>query len=229
MDSANISERGAGGKTSDRRLYMQLVAFADSIDSAFAMESLEATETRGVLYEDINHPGGIAVVSFSEDPAYFLDHMRKVLAGEPFVRMSLRPQFTMLGRTYSIGYEPDLDEVLIERPKRNLLNEDWPWAVWYPLRRKPAFGLLSAEEQRGILAEHGKIGHAFGQADLAHDIRLACHGLSEADNDFVIGVIGKDLTPLSKVVQTMRRTQQTSQWLESLGPFFVGRKVWQKG
>ena len=44
-------------------------------------------------------------------------------------------------------------------------------------------------------------------------------------NDFVIGLIGKDLFPLSAVVQAMRRTQQTSIYLDRLGPFFVGRRV----
>jgi hypothetical protein len=29
------------------------------------------------------------------------------------------------------------------------------------------------------------------------------------------------------VVQSMRRTQQTSLYLDRLGPFFVGRAVWQ--
>jgi hypothetical protein len=28
-------------------------------------------------------------------------------------------------------------------------------------------------------------------------------------------------------VQTMRKTQQTSLYLERLGPFFVGRATWQ--
>jgi hypothetical protein len=28
-------------------------------------------------------------------------------------------------------------------------------------------------------------------------------------------------------VQTMRRTQQTALYLDHLGPFFVGRAVWQ--
>ena len=36
---------------------------------------------------------------------------------------------------------------------------------------------------------------SFGAADLAHDIRLACHGLDTNDNDFVVGLIGKDLYP----------------------------------
>ena len=51
---------------------------------------------------------------------------------------------------------------------------------------------------------------SFGSADLAHDVRLACHGLDKEDNDFVIGLIGKDLFPLSAIVQAMRKTQQTS-------------------
>ncbi len=35
---------------------------------------------------------------------------------------------------------------------------------------------------------------------------------------------------LSKVVETMRSTRQTSEWMESLGPFFVGRVLssWRK-
>ena len=53
------------------------------------------------------------------------------------------------------------------------------------------------------------------------------HGLSKDDNDFVVGLIGKELYPLSAIVQTMRKTQQTSLYLERLGPFFVGRAVWQ--
>ena len=59
---------------------------------------------------------------------------------------------------------------------------------------------------------------AFGAGDFAHDVRLACHGLDRDDNDFVIGLIGKDLFPLSAVVQTMRKTQQTSLYLDRLGP-----------
>ena len=77
------------------------------------------------------------------------------------------------------------------------------------------------------MREHGGVGRAYGAQDLAHDVRLACHGLDQADNDFVIGLIGKELFPLSAVVQTMRKTQQTSLYLDRLGPFLVGRAVWQ--
>ena len=125
----------------------------------------------------------------------------------------------MFGRTYSIGYEPDLRETLIDRPRRTVLNPAWRWATWYPLRRSGQLLAADAEEQRTILAEHGAIGMTFGAADLAHDVRLACHGLDRDDNDFVIGLIGKELFPLSAVVQAMRKTQQTSLYLDRLGPF----------
>ena len=133
----------------------------------------------------------------------------------------------MLGRSYALGYEPDLEDALIHRPRRTVLEQNWPWAIWYPLRRSGQFARLDEAEQREILKEHGTIGMRFGRADLAHDIRLACHGLDKADNDFVIGVLGKALHPLSQVVQTMRGTQQTSLYLTNLGPFFVGKAVYQ--
>ena len=119
----------------------------------------------------------------------------------------------------------DLQDALTGRPRRTVLNPDWRWGIWYPLRRSGSFALLPAEEQRTILAEHGAIGMAFGAGDFVHDVRLACHGLDRADNDFVIGLVGKELFPLSAVVQSMRKTQQTSLYLDRLGPFFVGRKL----
>jgi chlorite dismutase len=131
----------------------------------------------------------------------------------------------MLGRTYSTGYEADLAFWLLDRPRATALDERWPWAVWYPLRRIGAFEKLDPKERGGIMREHGDIGKAYGEADLAHDIRLACHGLDANDNEFVIGLIGKELYPLSHVVQAMRKTRQTSEFIGHMGPFFVGRAV----
>src|SRR5262249_39885201 len=101
------------------------------------------------------------------------------------------------------------------------------WALRYPLRRACAFARLAPAEQSAILREHAVIGRAYGDADLAHDIRLACHGLDTHDNDFVIGLCGRALHPLSHLVQTMRRTAQTSEYIPTLGPFFVGHVLWQ--
>ncbi|MCZ6747470.1 MAG: chlorite dismutase family protein, partial [Acidobacteria bacterium] len=95
-------------------------------------------------------------------------------------------------------------------------------------RRTGAFATLSVEEQRGILAEHGRIGLAYGQKGLARDIRLACHGMDTNDNEFVIGLIGSRLHPLSHLVQRLRATKQTAVYIQSMGPFFIGYAVWQK-
>jgi chlorite dismutase len=60
------------------------------------------------------------------------------------------------------------------------------------------------------------------------DVRLACFGMDKNDSDFVIGLIGKELFPLSACVQAMRKTKQTSSYMETMGPFFIGRAIWQR-
>jgi len=227
----DISEKGGmkdgQPQRSDVRLFMQLLAFGGCTDTAPLADTLARAKISGVLYEDVNDPRGIAVLTFSDSPSYFLDRVRPVLNEPPFDGLVQKPEYTMLGRTYGLGYEPDLLDVLLHRPRRTVSNPAWPWAVWYPLRRAGRFAQLGADEQRVILAEHGAIGMSFGAGDYAHDIRLACHGLDKDDNDFVVGLIGKELYPLSAIVQTMRKTQQTSLYLERLGPFLIGRAAWQ--
>jgi len=212
---------------SDDRLFMQLLAFGGCRDSQPLAAALDRAGLSGALYEDVNDPRGVALLTLAQDPAVFVDRVRPMLNSAPFAALTQKPEFTMLGRTYALGYEPDLAETLLDRPRRTVLNPAWNWAVWYPLRRSGRFAQLPVEEQRVILAEHGAIGMSFGAGDLAHDIRLACHGLDKDDNDFVVGLLGKELFPLSAIVQAMRKTQQTALYLERLGPFFVGRAAWQ--
>jgi chlorite dismutase len=204
---------------------MQLLAFGGCSDALAVTDHLAGAAEAVVVYEDLNDPRGIAVLTVSQDPDVFVSRVRPRLSSGAMADLTLKPEYSMFGRTYSLGYEPDLREVLIERPRRTVLNSDWRWAIWYPLRRSGSFEQLPAEQQRTILKEHGQIGMAYGAADYVHDIRLACHGLDRDDNDFVIGLIGKELFPLSHLVQDMRKTQQTALYLDRLGPFFVGRRV----
>ncbi len=222
-----ILERGANEQTSERRLFIQLQAFGGCADAKSLVGALERSQIEAALYADVNDPRGVAVLAMSEDPAFFATRLRELLGAEPFAGLTRKPELTMLGRTYASGFEPDLDDWLLRRPRRTVLNPAWPWAIWYPLRRVGGFARLSGQEQRAVLSEHGALGRAYGDADLAHDIRLACHGLDTNDNDFVIGLVGRDLHPLSHLIQAMRRTTQTSQYIERLGPFFVGHALWQ--
>jgi chlorite dismutase len=226
-----IRERGMGadGKPvfSDRRLYVQFLAYTRCRDARPLAALLAARGVRGAVYADINDPMGIGLVAAHEQADYFVEDWRTVLQSPELAGLEPRPEYTLLGRSYAIGYETDLERALITRPLERITNPAWPWAIWYPLRRRGAFEQLPPKEQREILMEHGAIGNAFGEADYARDIRLACFGLDKNDNDFVIGVVGKELYPLSAIVQAMRKTRQTSQLIERLGPFFIGKAVWQ--
>jgi chlorite dismutase len=227
----DVAEKGrdaAGNPISvDRRLYMQLLVFDGAADLAPLQAALAGSGFQAALYADLNNPRGAGLVTASTEPEFFASDLRSFLARPPFRDLALVPAYTMLGRSYAIGYESDLEHVLVRRPLQRLCNPAWPWAVWYPLRRRGSFERLPPAEQQAILREHGNIGALFTAADLGYDIRLACHGIDRADNDFVIGLIGSRLHPLSAMVQTMRKTRQTSEFLESLGPFFIGRASWQ--
>jgi hypothetical protein len=217
----------------DRRLFMQLMVFeSDKQHSpADALKNLGVALTRrnvpSVIYEDVNNPHGLGVLSWSEEPLDFATKLRPVFGDPETASLTLLREYTMLGRSYSTGFETDLEYWLLRRPRETVLNEAWPWAVWYPLRRSGAFERVEARERGTIMREHAGIGRAYGAQDLAHDVRLACHGLDANDNEFVIGLIGKDLHPLSHVIQAMRSTRQTSEFITQMGPFFVGRAAFR--
>jgi hypothetical protein len=237
-NTVDILEHGASrqGKpqSMNRRLFMQLLVF--EYDGELSMDQLirnlsselESRNAHVVIYEDVNHPTGLGLLSWSEDPADFVTKVRPAVATPQARGLKARPEFAMLGRSYSSGFEDDLEFWLLERPVQTVTNAAWPWAVWYPLRRIGAFEKLEPREKASILREHAVIGKRYGSGDLAHDVRLACHGLDANDNEFVIGLIGRDLHPLSHVVQSMRSTRQTSEYIGQMGPFFVGRSVYRR-
>ena len=231
----DVRERGlpkdGAPQVMDRRLFMQLLVFdvVEGLSVTDAERSLaEALQARGVeavLYADANAPRGLGLLTWTESPEDFVDRVRPAVNEVP--GLAPRPAFTMMGRSYSSGYEDDLAFWLIERPRATVLSDRWNWHIWYPLRRSGAFARLEPREQGAILREHGMIGKAYGQTDLAHDVRLACHGIDAEDNEFLIGLVGPELHPLSHIVQTMRKTRQTSEFIAKMGPFFVGRVIWR--
>jgi len=233
--SIDVHERGAPRdgepQVMDRRLFMQLLVFQIPPGASISgnqdalIAAVRAAGLPSVVYADANDPRGVGLLTFTEDPALFVDSVRPLFDAKLLRNWVLRPELTMIGRTYSSGYEQDLEFWLIDRPQQTVLNPDWDWAVWYPLRRSGAFEQLAGKEKGSILREHATIGRAYGAQDLAHDVRLACHGLDANDNEFVIGLIGSNLHRLSHVVQAMRGTVQTAQYIQQMGPFFVGRAI----
>ncbi len=237
LPTIDVNEYGGkkdGVKQSmNRRLFMQLLVFRTPPASGGAkmspdalggelLKTLRERKIPGVVYADTMDPRSLGLLTWSEDPARFVRDVRPLFSEPLLSDVELRNDFAMIGRTYGTGHEPDLEWTLLRRPIENVTNEAYRWHVWYPLRRKGAFSRLEPIEQSHILREHAALGIAYGQAELAHDVRLACHGIDAGDNEFVIGLVGRDLHPLSHLVQAMRKTKQTSEFVEKMGPFFVG-------
>jgi chlorite dismutase len=227
LDLAEKGRRGGQAISLDRRLFMKFTAFGRCADPHAAIAALTEDGVEGALYLDVNDAQGIGVIVMAEDPDYFVTTLRALFNHRPFADFTHKTDLDMLGRTYSIGYEPDLMDTLFAKPRSKILNPEHRWAVWYPLQRAKKFETLPADHQRRIFAEHASLGKRYGAGGHVADVRLACHGLDKNDNDFVVGLVGPALHPLSAVVQEMRRTEQTSQYLDSLGPFFVGKAAWQ--
>lgn len=219
--------RNGTQQVSDGRLFMQLLAFGDAEDAPSLIRALETARVPAVLYAEASDPRGVGLLTWSAEAEFFVSTLREFLHRPEFAALTPKLEYSMMGRTYALGHEPDLEDWLFEKPRRAVTNKEWPWAVWYPLRRRGEFSAMPVEEQTPILREHGKIGHAFGEAGFAHDIRLACFGLDKNDNDFLIGLVGSELYPLSACVQAMRKTRQTSQYIQQMGPFFIGKAIWQ--
>ncbi|WFB36544.1 chlorite dismutase family protein [Kiritimatiellota bacterium B12222] len=213
--------------TSDRRLYMQLQTFTGCNDSEACIDFIKNQPWDAVVYQDAADPWGLGLLLMHTDPEFFVSQVFPALKNSPFSALTRHNNGNLFARSYSIGYESDLEHTLVNRPRSRALNPEYPWVVWYPLRRTGAFAKLTKREKMKILGEHGTIGRAWGDKNLAHDIRLASFGMDRDDNDFVVALVGDQLLPLSKIVEVMRGTVQTSTYIEKLGPFFVGKVVYQ--
>src|SRR5262245_55190525 len=125
MSDANEGEKidvwertkGHGGQPAramNRRLFMQLVGYecGDWLDQGRAVaclgRALDEHEASAVIYADVNNPRGIAVLSWSEEPADFVTKVRPAFSHPSVSGLRSLPSLTMIGRTYSTGYEPDL-------------------------------------------------------------------------------------------------------------------------
>src|SRR6185503_6072579 len=129
VDVAEHGRSADGESTSlDRRLYMQLHAYGGATDTASLTGALADAGVVGTLYEDVNDPTGVAVLTLSETPDAFVSGYRSFLQSAPFSGLTPKPELTMLGRTYAIGHEEDLEETLVRRPRSRVLDPALAWA-----------------------------------------------------------------------------------------------------
>ena len=103
IQKPDLSEKGGpkDGKpqSMDTRLFIQLQAFGGCADTAPVVAVMEQRGFEGVVYEDVNDPSGIAIVTWNEDPSFFAGPLREMFQAEQFASLTFKPEFTMLGRT----------------------------------------------------------------------------------------------------------------------------------
>src|ERR1700685_1181653 len=122
VDPLDIREKGAlrngEQQTSDRRLFMQFLAFGGAGitggDSATLSASLDKAGLNGVLYEEANDPNGVGLLTWSETPDFFVSKVRPLFARGfrdtgAFSGLTLKPEYAMMGRTFALGHDTHLD------------------------------------------------------------------------------------------------------------------------
>ena len=86
----DISEKGGvkngQPQRSDARLFMHLLAFGGCADARTLVDAIEGARTGGVLYEDVNDPRGVALLTFGSGPGR-LSRRHAPLLNTPPVRV----------------------------------------------------------------------------------------------------------------------------------------------
>jgi len=103
----DLSEKGGvkdGVRQSmNRRLFMQLLVFDGCAGSPALIKALKESGIDSVLYEDINDPCGVALLTMNEEPDFFVTKLRAFLGRKEFASLDLKSEYTMFGRTYALG------------------------------------------------------------------------------------------------------------------------------
>ena len=102
IEPLDLSERGGlkdgEPQRSDERLFMQLLVFTGCRDVRAVRAHIAALDVDGVVYEDLNDPLGVAVLTASTNPDVFIDVIRPAVVSGPMEGLTQKPQFSMFGR-----------------------------------------------------------------------------------------------------------------------------------
>ena len=89
----DLSEKGRGGSSLDRRLFVQFLAFGgiDQESESRLVRDLERFPFPTVLYSDINDYRGAGLLAMSETPDFFVTELRRFLCGSSFAELVPKP------------------------------------------------------------------------------------------------------------------------------------------
>ena len=94
----DLSEKGSGGESLDRRLFVQFLGFGgvDPVLESVLMRDLESSSLIAVLYSDINDHRGVGLLIMSETSDFFVTELRRFLSSSSFAGLKPKPEYTML-------------------------------------------------------------------------------------------------------------------------------------
>ena len=84
--------RNGAPQVSDRRLFMQFLAFGDAEDTSSLVRALEAAHLPAVLYADANDPHGVGLLTWSDAPEFFVTQWRDFLKRSEFAGLTPKLQ-----------------------------------------------------------------------------------------------------------------------------------------
>src|SRR3954453_16893499 len=92
LESVDVTEKGRSPSgeviTSNRRMYMQFLAYGDVKDTSALISALKMAGVDAVLYEDINDPTGVGLLTLNEAPERFIEAYRPLLNSKPFAELT---------------------------------------------------------------------------------------------------------------------------------------------
>src|SRR5262245_61498636 len=83
-------------QTSERRLFVQFMAFGECEDPAAVGRGLESAGLTGAVYADVHDPRGIGVVVLDENPEVFVTALRELWLKPPLASLRVRPEHALL-------------------------------------------------------------------------------------------------------------------------------------
>jgi len=99
----------------------------------------------------------------------------------------------MLGRTYAIRYEPEPSRRPPASSATDLLNPEWEVGALVSPAAERKFRAIAGRPQRVILVRTRRHRHVRSALAIRARISPGLYGLDKDDNDFLVGLIGKDL------------------------------------
>ena len=213
----------------NRRLFMQLLVFdapageaADEIGKDLAAQ-LRHNAIAGVVYADASSPRGLGLLTWSEDPAHFVQAVRPLFARRlaaqggpaPAVR-DARPHLRHGPRAgprarAPAPRHPERDERRSTRGTSGTRSAARARSRGSTRRSRAA----SCASTRRSASPTARPSWRTTSASRATGSTPRTTSSSSASS-------GASSTRFSHLVQTMRKTRQTSEYIAKMGPFFVG-------